>query len=236
VRGSAGATPYDRVVFVKICGVTSEEDALLAVAMDADAIGFNFVSGSPRQIAAQIAGDIAKRLPADALTIGVFRDESPERVVQIVNGTGLRGAQLHGRETAEATRYVAERVPFTIKAFSASDPALARADEFGVDTVLVDGARPGSGELWDWELLDTLPSGLRLVLAGGLTPDNVAEAVQVVSPWGVDSASGVERDAGAPGGRKDPRKVRRFVANARAAAPETVPGPDLRPYDWIDDT
>ncbi len=223
-------------MFVKICGVTSEEDALLAVAMDADAIGFNFVSGSPRQIAAQIAGDIAKRLPPDALTIGVFRDESPERVVAIVNGSGLRGAQLHGRETAEATRYVAARVPFTIKAFSAADPALARADEFGVDTVMVDGARPGSGETWDWELLDALPDGLRLVLAGGLTPENVGEAVQAVSPWGVDAASGVERAAGAPGGRKDPRKVRLFVANARAAAPEPVPGPDPRPYDWIDDT
>src|SRR5690606_8594948 len=157
-------------VFVKICGVTNEEDALLAVAMDADAVGFIFAP-SRRQIAPQTARDIARRLPAEALTVGVFRDEAPERVVAIVNEAGLRGAQLHGRETAEATRYVAERVPFTIKAFSAGDPALARADEFGVDAVMVDGARPGSGELWDWELLDSVPDGLRLILAGGLTPD-----------------------------------------------------------------
>lgn len=236
MRGSGGSSPYDRAVFVKICGVTSEEDALLAVAMDADAIGFNFVSGSPRQIAPQVAADIAKRLPAEMLTVGVFRDETPERVVSIVNGAGLRGAQLHGRETAEATRYVAERVPFVIKAFSAGDPALERCDTFGAKAVMVDGARPGSGETWDWELLAGLPTGVRLILAGGLHPDNVAEAVRVVGPWGVDAASGVERDAGAPGGRKDARKVRRFVANARAAAPEPVPGPDLRPYDWIDDT
>ncbi len=226
-------------MFVKVCGVTSEEDALLAVAMDADALGFNFVSGSPRQIAHSVARDIARRLPPDALTIGVFRDEAPERVVQVVNEAGLRGAQLHGRETAEATRYVAARVPLVIKAFSAPDPALARADEYGVDVVLVDGARPGSGETWDWDLLAAVPAGLKVLLAGGLGPDNVAAAVEAVRPWGVDAASGVERTSGAPGGRKDPRKVRLFVANARAAAaalPEPAPAADAAPYDWIDDT
>lgn len=226
-------------MFVKICGVTSEEDALLAVAMDADALGFNFVSGSPRQIAPSVARDIAKRLPPDALTIGIFRDEAPERVVQIVNENGLRGAQLHGRESVEATRYVAERVPLTIKAFSIDDPALARADEYGVKVVLVDGSRPGSGETWDWDLLAAVPTGLSVLLAGGLTPENVGAAIAATRPWGVDTASGVERTGGAPGGRKDPRKVRLFVANARAAAaslPEPVPGPDAAPYDWIDDT
>jgi phosphoribosylanthranilate isomerase len=220
-------------VFVKICGVTSEEDALLAVAMDADAVGFNFVSGSPRQIAPQAARDIARRLPPEALTVGIFRDEAPERVVSIVNEAGIRGAQLHGHETAEASRYVAERVPFVIKAFSIGDPALARADEFGAKVILVDGARPGSGQRWDWDLLDALPPGHRLLLAGGLTPENVGDAVRAVGPWGVDAASGVER---ADSSRKDPRKVRLFVANARAAAPEPEPGPDAAPYDWIDDT
>ncbi len=223
-------------MFVKICGITSEEDALLAVAMDADAVGFNFVSGSPRQIATQAARDIARRLPAEALTVGIFRDETPERVVAIVNEAGLRGAQLHGRESAEATRYVAARVPFVIKAFRADDPALPRADEFGAQIVLLDGARPGSGETWDWDLAAAVPDGLRVLLAGGLTPENVADAVQAVGPWGVDVASGVERAGGAPGGKKDPRKVRLFVANARAAAPESAPGPDVFPYDWINDT
>ncbi len=222
-------------MFVKICGVTSEEDALLAVAMDADAVGFNFVSGSRRQIAAQAARDIARRLPAEALTVGIFRDEAPERVVSIVNEAGLRGAQLHGRESIEATRYVAARVPFVIKVFTADDPALARADEYGAQVVMLDGARPGSGGAWDWSLA-AVPDGLRLLLAGGLTPENVADAVRAVRPWGVDVASGVERAGDGPGGRKDPRKVRLFVANARAAAPEPVPGPDAVPYDWIDDT
>jgi phosphoribosylanthranilate isomerase len=223
-------------VFVKICGVTSEEDALLAVAMDADAVGFNFVSGSPRQIAPQAARDIARRLPAEVLTVGIFRDEAPERVVSIVNEAGLRGAQLHGRESIEATRFVAARVPFVIKAFRADDPALERADEYGAQVVMLDGARPGSGETWDWDLADAVPPGSRVLLAGGLSPENVADAVQAVRPWGVDVASGVERVGGSPGGRKDPRKVRLFVANARAAAPEPVPGPDAFPYDWIDDT
>ena len=222
-------------VFVKICGITSEEDGLLAVAMDADALGFNFVSGSPRQIAPAVARDIAKRLPADALTIGIFRDEAPERVVQIVTQAGLRGAQLHGRESVEATREVASRVPLVIKAFSAHDPALARADEYGVEVVLVDGAHPGSGETWDWDLVSAVPAGLKVLLAGGLTPDNVGEAVEAVRPWGVDAASGVER-AGASGGRKDPRKVRLFVANARAAAPPWSPDDELAPYDWTEDT
>ena len=93
-------------MFVKICGITREEDALLAVAMGADALGFNFASGSPRQIAPVLARDIARRLPTEILTVGVFRDEAAARVVEIVNTAGLRAAQLHGRESAEATRWV----------------------------------------------------------------------------------------------------------------------------------
>lgn len=219
-------------MFVKICGITSEEDGLLAVAMDADAVGFNFVSGSTRQIAVHKARDIGRRLPGDALTVGIFRDEAPERVVSIVNEAGLRGAQLHGRESVEATRYVAERVPFVIKAFAANDPALSRAGDYGVQVVMLDGARPGSGETWDWDLAPALPAGLKVVLAGGLKPDNVAEAIERLGPWGVDAASGVERSPG----RKDPRKVRMFVANARAAAPDWAPEADDAPYDWTEDT
>jgi len=223
-------------VFVKVCGVTSEEDALLAVAMDADAVGFNFVSGSPRQISPSVARDIVRRLPAEAIAVGVFRNEARERVVSIVHEAGLRGAQLHGHESPEDTRWIAERVPLVIKAFAAGEPALDRVAEYGTDVVMVDGRRPGSGETYDLDLVPTLPDGMRLILAGGLTPDNVADAVARVRPWGVDAASGVERDPGSPGGRKDPSKVRRFVAHARAAAPEWEPDVDPRPYDWTDDT
>jgi len=117
-------------MFIKICGMTREEDALLATALGADAVGFVFAPSS-RQIAPQVARDIARQLPGDILTVGVFRDESAERVVEIVNGAGLRAAQLHGHESPAECRFVAERVPITIKALPAGSPDLERFDDFG---------------------------------------------------------------------------------------------------------
>jgi phosphoribosylanthranilate isomerase len=227
-------------VFVKICGITREEDALLAVAMGADAVGFVFAP-SKRQVAPAIARDIVKRLPPEVLTVGVFRDEAASRVVEIVNSAGLRAAQLHGHESPEATRWVRERVPFVIKAFAAGDPGLAHAADYGADALLIDSPRPGSGQVFDWSLAEGRPDGFRTILAGGLTPENVADAVRRVRPWGVDVASGVEDERGEPG-HKDPRKVRAFVENARAAAPDDDdadgfgPDPDPSgPYDWMQD-
>ncbi len=198
-------------MFVKICGTTTEEDALLAVAMGADAVGFVFAP-SPRRISAQAAADIVKRLPPEILTVGVFRDESPERVVEVVNGSGLKGAQLHGHETPDQTAFVRSRVPFVIQAFPAGDPSVTRAGDYPADVVLLDAPSPGSGQVFDWQLAE-VPDGLRLVLAGGLTPSNVAEAIAQVHPWGVDVVSGVESSPG----HKDPVKVRAFVAAAKAA-------------------
>lgn len=217
-------------MFVKICGTTSEDDALLAVAMGADAVGFIFAP-SPRQISASLARDIARRLPPEVLTVGVFRDEAPERVVKLVNGAGLRAAQLHGRETAEQVAFVRERVPMVIKAFRAGDPAVRQADEYAADAVLVDSATPGSGKVFDWALASDVPPGVRLVLAGGLHPDNVADAVATVRPWGVDAVTGVEAEPG----RKDPRKVRAFVAAARGAELPAHRPQGSAPYDWKDD-
>lgn len=216
-------------MFVKICGVTSEEDALLAVAMGADAVGFNFVPASPRFLAVSRAADIAKRLPPEILTVGVFRDEARERVVELVNKAGLRSAQLHGYESAEDTRWVRARVPLVIKAFPGGDPALADAAAYGADVLLLDSASPGSGLVFDWSLAEGAPSGHRILLAGGLTEDNVAEAIERVRPWGVDVASGVESEPGV----KDPRKVRAFINAARAAEPADYHGSeDQRPFDW----
>lgn len=217
--------PPDRF-FVKICGVTTEEDALLAVGLGASAVGF-VLAPSPRQLAASRIADIVKRLPADTVTIGVFRDESPERVVEIVNHSGLSGAQLHGHETPAGTRYVKERVGVVIKAFPAGSPRLADADEFGADLVLVDAPTPGSGRLIDFAVLEGLGDASRLVLAGGLTPENVTEAIHRVAPYGVDVATGVEASPGV----KDPRKVAAFIAAARAAAPVRAEQPD-EPFDW----
>lgn len=226
-------------MFVKICGITSEEDALLAVAMGADAIGFVFAP-SPRQMAPEAVRDIVRRLPPDVLTVGVFRDDAKERVVDIVGRTGLRGAQLHGRETPEETRWVKERVRVVIRAFSGGDPAVAVADRYGADAILVDGASPGSGEVFDWALADEVPDGQRLLVAGGLTPENVVGAINSVHPWGVDVSSGVEAEPG----RKDPRKLRAFIAAARSTGHHEGSAEqhqddgrhgDEGPYDWQED-
>jgi phosphoribosylanthranilate isomerase len=221
-------------VFVKICGITSEEDALLAVALGADALGFNFAPGSPRQVTQSDVRDILKRLPPGIATVGVFRDERPERVVEIVNGTGLGGAQLHGREPKTEVRWVRARVPFVIQGFQAGDPAIGDAATSGADVVLLDSATPGSGRVFDWELAEGVPAGARLLLAGGLDPDNVAEAIRRVRPWGVDVATGVETEPGS--GRKDARRLTRFLEEARRAGADVatdgwVPD-DAMPYDW----
>ena len=219
-------------MFVKICGTTSEEDALLAVAMGADAVGFIFAP-SPRQVAPDLVRDIVRRLPPEILTVGVFRDEAPQRVVDICGRTGLRAAQLHGRETPEDSAYVHARVPVLLKAFPAGDPGLADVLAHEADAVLVDAASPGSGKVFDWSLTDGVPAGVRrLVLAGGLSHTNVAAAVERVRPWGVDVVSGVE----ASPGHKDPRALRAFISAARAARPdEERPEDDLAPYDWQED-
>jgi len=217
-------------VFVKICGITTEEDALLAVAMGADALGFVFAP-SPRQIAIQQAYDICRRLPPEVMTVGVFRDELPARVIDIVHQAGMRAAQLHGNFNPTQVAEVAKSVRWVIKAFAAGSEALSRADQFGLDIVLIDAATPGSGTVFDWSLVDDVPEGLRIILAGGLTPENVATAIEKVNPWGVDVSSGVERSAG----RKDPMKLKAFIETARRAAPTPYLGPDELPYDWADE-
>jgi phosphoribosylanthranilate isomerase len=223
-------------VFVKICGITNEADALLAVAMGADAVSFVFAPSS-RQIAPVIARDIARRLPPEIITLGVFRDESPQRVVEVVNSMGLRGAQLHGRETPAQTRWVAERVPVTLKAFAIGDAELERADDYEVDAVLIDSQSPGSGTVFDWSLAESLPVTRRVILAGGLDPDNVRQAIDEVKPWGVDVSSGVE----AAPGRKDPLKLRYFITAAKAdddedewSAQELAGVPEM--FDWQDES
>jgi phosphoribosylanthranilate isomerase len=230
-------------VLVKICGITSETDALVAVGLGADAIGF-VLAPSPRQVTANAVADIVKRLPRDVLTVGVFRDEAPRRVVEIANRIGLGAVQLHGHETAEDSRWVRERVSRTIKAFPAGDRTVGRFAEFGADYLMIDGQSPGSGEVFDWRLAEGVADPTRLIVSGGLRPENVADAVMHLRPFGVDVASGVESEPG----RKDPYKLRAFVVNARDAArkleearavavhPE---GADAGrgvddPYDWME--
>lgn len=200
-------------MFIKICGITNEQDALLAVALGADALGFVFAP-SPRQIAPGLARDIVKRLPPEIMTVGVFRNEHPSRVIEIVNESRLQGAQLHGHESIAITDEVAAQVRFVIKAVVAGSADASNADLFSSDAVLVDGLQPGSGTTYDWDLLSQLPDSVHVILSGGLTADNVAIGIEQVRPWGVDVSSGVEKSPGL----KDAVKLRHFITNARDAA------------------
>jgi phosphoribosylanthranilate isomerase len=213
-------------VFVKICGVTNEEDALLAVAMGADAVGF-VLATSPRQVAIGAARDIARRLPPEIITVGVFRDALAQRVVDVVYQAGLRAAQLNGHESPADVAYVAEKVPLVIKAFAPNAAALTDISEYHADAILVEAPAPGPGKIFDWRLAERMPRSRRLILGGGLDPGNVADAIQRLRPWGVDVSTGVET-----GVRKDPRKVRAFIQEARAALPEEREPRANAPYDW----
>ena len=217
-------------MFVKICGITNEDDALFAVAMGADAVGFIFAP-STRQMAAQAVYDITRRLPPEILTVGVFKNEHPSRVIKIANESGVKAVQLHGQESPEQAKEIAGSIRYVIKVFDADSPNLSRADQYGTDLVMVDSPGGGTGKVFDWGLAAEAPDGVRLILAGGLDPDNVADGIAAVEPWGVDVATGVEAEPG----RKDPTLVRRFIANARAAAPTPDLGPDELPYDWADE-
>ncbi|MFM7069178.1 MAG: phosphoribosylanthranilate isomerase [Actinomycetes bacterium] len=224
-------------MFVKICGITNEEDALMAVALGADALGFVFAA-SARQVTVGTVRDIVRRLPPDVVTIGVFRDHAPQRVIDVVLEAGLSGAQLHGHETPEDAAKIRPYAQVLLVAFAAGDPGLAHAASYGADAVLVDSVSPGSGEVFDWSMVEGIPEVSKLVLAGGLTPDNVAEAIPEVRPWGVDVSTGVEliehnESIGRPSlPRKDPRKVQAFIRAARAAAPATYEPLVDGPYDW----
>ena len=215
-------------MFVKICGITNEDDALLAVALGADAVGFVFAP-SVRQIAVQKVYDITRRLPTEILTVGVFRDEHPKRVVEMTQSAGLRAAQLHGHETADDVAFVAQHIRTVIKAVSAGSVDAVRANSFGTSMVLVDAPAPGSGKVFDWSLAGELPEGLNVILAGGLTPENVATGIAQVRPFGVDVSSGVE----ASPGRKDAILMKCFIDAARLAAPMDYDGGEKAPYDWM---
>lgn len=215
-------------MFIKICGITNEEDALMATALGADALGFVFAP-SPRQITVGRARDIIKRLPPDVLPVGVFRDEDPQRVVSLGLKAGVRAIQLHGHETPLQAREVRPHFPVLIVAMTAGDPKLDEFDRFAADALHLDAANPGSGQVFDWKLAEGIPTNRRVILAGGLTPDNVEGAIAQLRPWGVDLSTGVEASPGI----KDPVLVRKFIRTVRAAEPVHPPHEDRPgPFDW----
>lgn len=211
-------------MFVKICGITNVADAEAAVDAGVDAIGLNFTL-SRRQVSVVEAEAIAAAVHDRVLVVGVFRDHLASEVVDIVGAAGLGAAQLHGSETPATSHAVHRSVPVLFRAMDATSPDLAAVDDHGADVVLLDAPVPGGGVAFDWDLVGDLTHRHRILLAGGLRPDTVADAVRVVAPWGVDVASGVE----ASPGRKDHDAVRRFVAAARRAATDTAGGRDRHP-------
>lgn len=200
-------------MFIKICGITNQPDALLAIALGADALGFVFAP-SPRQVSVARVSQLLPQLPPEVLTFGVFRDELPQRIVAILAETGLRGAQIHGWLSDEGLEVVRAHTPWVIRAANAYMPGFDRVIHQPAWALLVDGEHSGSGRVFDWSLLDGISPARRLIVAGGLTPNNVARAIEQVRPFGVDVASGVE----ARPGRKDPVLLRAFIEAARRAA------------------
>lgn len=205
---------------VKICGITNLEDALAAVEAGADALGFNFYKGSTRYLAPEAARLVVREVPPEVLCVGVFVNESREAVEEAVAESGVAAAQLHGDEPPEFCESLG--VARVIKALRGrAGFEAAGATRYKTEAILLDAYDPcawgGTGKTCDWELARRVRESVaRLYLAGGLTPENVAEAIRAVAPFGVDVCGGVER---APG-LKDHALVRRFVAAAREASAE----------------
>jgi phosphoribosylanthranilate isomerase len=230
------------MTWIKICGMTKREDALAAVDAGCDAIGFVF-GASPRQVSAITAEAIATALPADIVRVGVFSDHSAEQVEETARQVGLDVIQLHGSETTEFARSLFQHSPdnrpliFKAVWMVGDDGQKLRdfASEEAVDGILLDSAvlragiregaelvRGGTGVTLDWnrarDFVSELGARTRLIIAGGLTPANVADAIRILQPWGVDVCSGVERSPGV----KDQDKLRAFVAAVRTMSGSTA--------------
>ena len=207
------------MVRIKICGITSLDDALMAVEAGADALGFNFYSRSPRFIKPADARAIIERLPETILSVGVFvNEDGPEEVARMADDARVGAVQLHGDESPRFCRALQDR--YVIKALrTGAGFKPESAAEYETQAILLDAfdrnARGGTGRVIDWRLArrtrELAPQ--KLFLAGGLTPDNIEEAIAAVVPYGVDACSGLEC---APG-RKDSARVRDFIARARRA-------------------
>ncbi|WP_369778484.1 phosphoribosylanthranilate isomerase [Streptomyces sp. R33] len=195
-------------LFVKICGLKTGPDVDVAVAAGADAVGFVFAPGSPRTIGAAEARELAARVPDSVLSVGVFRGQPVEEVRRLAEESGVRGVQLHGDEGPEYYEALRAEGRTLLRATALH---VGRCGEYGEDLLLIDAPDPGSGKPWNWASQEfTAPEG-RWLLAGGLNPGNVREAVATTGAWGVDVSSGVERERGV----KSPDLIRAFIEAAR---------------------
>jgi phosphoribosylanthranilate isomerase len=211
-------------MWVKICGTTNLGDAMLAVDAGADAVGFVF-GESKRRVTPEHVAAITVELPDKIEKIGVIVNESPQRVAEIVRIAGLTGVQLQGDESPEFTRDLKglglRLLVKTVQASAGVDTLARRIEQYGsiVDAILLDSGSPaergGTGKRFAWkEAAAQIASvSLPVIVAGGLSPDNVEEAIMILRPWGVDVVTGVEREHG----KKDPEKVTAFIKAARRA-------------------
>jgi phosphoribosylanthranilate isomerase len=203
-------------MIVKICGITNVPDAVAAVEAGADALGFMFYEASPRQVSIREAAGIIRELPPLVMKVGVFVDASEDTVMRAIGDCGLSLLQFHGQETPE---YCTQFGLMSMKAFRIRGAeSLAALPDYATDAWLLDAFAKdklgGTGEKFNWDLaIEAKKLGRPIFLAGGLTPENVAEAVKKVQPYGVDVSSGVEAEPG----KKDHEKVRRFIEAAKSA-------------------
>jgi phosphoribosylanthranilate isomerase len=200
------------MVRIKICGITNLEDALLAAELGAHALGFIFYAKSPRSVAPEAAREIIRQLPPFVVTVGVFVNEEAAVVRDLAARAGLDWVQLHGAESPEYCLSLGRRV---MKAFRIKDAnSLKELEAYGgaAQALLLDtykkGQAGGTGEVFDWDLARQAQGYGHIVLAGGLTPANVAQALAAARPQAVDVASGVEASAG----KKDAEKMKAFFA------------------------
>lgn len=201
---------------VKICGMTQLKDALFAVEQGVDAVGFIFYKKSPRAVTMKTVREIITKLPPLVDTVGVFVNESAERVNKIADYCGLDLVQLHGEESPVFCRKIHRRV---IKAFRVKDlQSIKQLEKFPVSGFLLDtfsdDLHGGTGKTFDWNLALPAKKMGPVILAGGLTPRNILQAVRQVRPYGVDVCSGVEKSPGI----KDLEKVRAFLKNIRSGS------------------
>ncbi|MEO3792348.1 phosphoribosylanthranilate isomerase [Nonomuraea sp. B10E15] len=194
-------------MYVKICGLSEPEHVAAAVEAGADAIGL-VMTRSPRRITVERAAALAALVPAHVLTVGVFRGEDPETVRAAALASGVRAVQLHGRHPHGDFTALKDLGVRLVRAVDAE--ADLRCGAFDEDLLIVDAPHAGSGLPWEWAAVRGRPSG-RWLLAGGLAPGNVADAIAAAEPWGVDVSSGVETSPGV----KDPALIRAFLTAVR---------------------
>jgi phosphoribosylanthranilate isomerase len=202
-------------VRIKICGITNSDDALHAAACGADALGFVFYAASPRCVTPDEARAVIETLPPFVTRVGLFVNETPERIQAIAAKCRLDAIQLHGDEPPGACHLPPYRVIKGVRLRTSA--SLAALAAYPAAALLVDAAVPGqfggTGQRADWDLAAQAATAHRVILAGGLTPDNVAAAIRQVRPYGVDVSSGVESRPG----QKEPEKVAQFIRMAREA-------------------